>query len=186
MANVRTPREAWLDEALRAISAGGPDAVRVEVLAATLGVTKGGFYWHFKNRQALLDETLDAWEKEVVDDVIARVESQPTDPRGKLQHLFQLAAKAGVLPAELAVRDWARRDEKVAERLRGIDNRRMDFLRSLFGHFCPDPADVEARSLIVMALFVGNDFIAAEHPRMSRGQVLQTALDRLLSTPTGA
>src|SRR5215204_3129356 len=90
LANVRTPRGAWIDAALRAVSSGGPDAVRVESLAAALGVSKGGFYWHFKNRQALLDEMLDTWERAVVEDVIERVESQPADPRAKLQQLFEL------------------------------------------------------------------------------------------------
>ena len=55
MANVRTPREAWIEAALQALATGGPDAIRVEALAASLGVSKGGFYWHFENRQALLD-----------------------------------------------------------------------------------------------------------------------------------
>ncbi len=91
VANVRTPRGAWVDAALKALAAGGPDAVRVEALAVSLGVSKGGFYWHFKDRQALLEELLDTWEKAVVEDVIARVESQPADPRAKLQQLFGLA-----------------------------------------------------------------------------------------------
>ena len=85
VANVRTPRGAWIDAALQALAAGGPDAVRVEALAVRLGVSKGGFYWHFTDRQALLEEMLDTWEKTVVEDVIARVESQPADPRAKLR-----------------------------------------------------------------------------------------------------
>ena len=39
----RTPRSRWIEEGLRALAAAGPDAVRVEVLAQALGVTKGGF-----------------------------------------------------------------------------------------------------------------------------------------------
>ena len=53
----------WIDEGLRALAGGGPDAVRIEPLAQALGVTKGGFYWHFDDRRALLDEMLDAWER---------------------------------------------------------------------------------------------------------------------------
>lgn len=56
MATVQTPRSAWIDAALDAMAEGGLGAVRVEALARTLGVTKGGFYWHFTDRQALLDE----------------------------------------------------------------------------------------------------------------------------------
>src|SRR4029077_16836251 len=104
VATVRTPRGAWVDAALQAVAAGGPDAVRVEALAVTLGVSKGGFYWHFKDRQALLDEMLDVWEQAGTDDVIARVDSQPTDPRAKVRQLFELARSAD-FAVELALRD---------------------------------------------------------------------------------
>ena len=91
VANVRTPRGAWVDAALQALAAGGPDAVRVEALAVSLGVSKGGFYWHFTDRRALLEEMLDTWEKAGTEDIIARVDSQPADPRAKVQQLFDLS-----------------------------------------------------------------------------------------------
>src|ERR1700761_5106017 len=72
-AAARTPRSSWTQESLRALAAGGPEAIRVEVLARALGVTKGGFYWHFDDRQALLEETLDGWERLGLDAVIDRV-----------------------------------------------------------------------------------------------------------------
>jgi AcrR family transcriptional regulator len=184
MANVRTPRGAWVEAALRALGAGGPDAVRVEALAASLGVSKGGFYWHFTDRQALLGEMLDSWEKAVVEDVIASVESQPADPRAKLQQLFELAPSVD-FAVELALRDWSRRDSEVAKRLHRIDNRRMEYLRSLFGQFCADENDVEARSMLAFSLFVGSYFIAAQHGDKTRSQVLQLAIDRLLSESWG-
>jgi AcrR family transcriptional regulator len=147
MANLRTPPGAWIEAALQALASGGPDAVRVESLAKSLGVSKGGFYWHFKDRRALVAEMLDTWEKAVVEDPIARVESQPAHPRAKLQRLFELAPSVD-FAVELALRDWARRDDTVAARLRRIDNRRMQYLRSLFGQFCADEDDVEARSML--------------------------------------
>lgn len=153
--------------------------MRVEVLALSLGVSKGGFYWHFTDRQALLGEMLDAWETSMVDDVIARIESQPADPRAKLQQLFELASSVD-LAAELALRDWSRRDREVAKRVRRVDNRRMEYLRSLFGQFCADRNDVEARSMLAFSLFVGSYFIAAQHGDKTRLQVLQLAIDRLL------
>jgi len=154
--------------------------VRVEALAACLGVSKGGFYWHFTDRQALLDETLDTWEKVGTEDVIVRVESHPADPRAKLQQLFDLAPSAD-FAVELALRDWSRRDRDVAERLRRVDNRRMGWLRSLFGQFCVDDNDVEARSMLAYSLLIGSYFIAAQHDDKTRSQMLQLAVDRLLS-----
>jgi AcrR family transcriptional regulator len=180
VAKVRTPRGAWVDAALQALAGGGPDAVRIEALATSLGVSKGGFYWHFTDRQALLEQMLDTWEQAVVDDPIARIESQPADPRAKLRQLSELASSVD-LAVELALRDWSRRDRDVAARLRRIDNRRMEYLRLLFGQFCADENDVEARSMLAFSLFIGSYFIVAQHRDKSRPQVLQLAIDRLLS-----
>jgi AcrR family transcriptional regulator len=180
MAHVRTPRSTWIEAAQQALGTGGPEAVRVEALAASLGVSKGGFYWHFKDRQALLDEMLDSWEKTVVGDVIANLESTPAEPRAKLQQLFELAPKVD-FAVELALRDWARRDRGVAKRLRRIDSRRMDYMRSLFRQFCADEDEVEARCMLVFSLFIGSYFITVTHGDKSRTEVLQLAIDRLLS-----
>jgi AcrR family transcriptional regulator len=176
----RTPRSRWIEEGLRALAAGGPDAVRIEPLAQSLGVTRGGFYWHFDDRRALLDEMLDAWEQVTTDEVIERVEREGGDARAKLQLTFALtSASDELLAIDLAVRDWARRDQTVADRLRRLDNRRMDYLRSLFSIFCPDPDDVEARCLLSFSLLIGNHFIAADHGARSRAEVLALALRRL-------
>lgn len=178
VANIRTPRGAWVDAALQALAAGGPDGVRVEALAAGLGVSKGGFYWHFTDRRALLEEMLDAWEKAGTEDIIARVDSQPGDPRAKVQQLFRQTPSLAV---DLAIRDWSRRDSDVAERVRRVDNRRMGYLRSLFGQFCADENDAEARSMLAYSLGIGSYFIAAQHGDKTRSQVLRLAIDRLLS-----
>lgn len=182
MAATRTPRGAWIDEGLRALAAGGPGAVRVEVLAKALGVTKGGFYWHFEDRHALLGEVLDAWERSSVDEVIERVDGGGGDAVARLRRLSALAATSDdVLRTDLAVRDWARRDQAVALRLRRVDNRRMDYLRALFGAVSGDADDVEARCLLVLSLWIGSHFIAADHGARSRAHVLGLAMRRLES-----
>lgn len=171
MALARTPRGRWIDEGLRALAAGGPDAVRIESLARALGVTKGGFYGYFDDRRALLAEMLDSWEREVADEVIERVERGGGDARARLKRLFAMADSDG---------RPARRDPAVARRLRRVDNRRMDYLRSLFGAFSPDQDDVEACCMLVMSLYVGNHFILADHGTRSRGDVMELTLSWLL------
>jgi AcrR family transcriptional regulator len=179
-APTRTPRSSWIEEGLLALAAGGPDAVRIELLAQALGVTRGGFYWHFADRGALLEEMLDTWERAGVDDVIEQVESEGGDARARLRRLSALAGSGDVpLMIDLAVRDWARREQTVAERLRRVDNRRMDYVRSLFGAFCPDEDEVEARCLVFYSLWIGSHFIAADHGARSRADVLKLALRRL-------
>lgn len=154
----RTPRNRWIEEGFKALAVGGPDAVRIEPLAETLGVSKGGFYGYFPDRRALLKEMLETWERRVIDEVIKRVEGEGGDAKARLRRLFALAsASAGeLLKIELAIRDWARRDKAVARRLRRIDDRRMEYMRSLFGAFCPDEDDVEARCLLAFSLFIAS------------------------------
>jgi AcrR family transcriptional regulator len=180
----RTPPGKWIEEGLRALAAGGPDAVRIEALARALGVTKGGFYNHFEDRPALLDEMLDTWERLVIDQVIERVEAEGGDARSRLRGLFALGSSpAGdLIKIELAIRDWARRDRAVARRLKRIDNRRMDYLRSLFGAFCPDENEVEVRCLIALALFIGVPSIAADHGPHRRADLHKQAFERLVAS----
>src|SRR5260370_13787965 len=103
-APTRTPRRRWIDEGLRALAAGGPDAVRIEPLAKALGVTRGGFYWHFEDREALLTEMLDTWERAATDEVIERVEREGGDPRAKVRRAGLLTLPSGPLPPPLSLR----------------------------------------------------------------------------------
>ena len=177
----RTPPTSWIDEGLRALAGGGPDAIRIETLAQALGVTKGGFYWHFDDRRALLEEMLDTWERVVIDEVIERVEGEGGDARAKLRRLFALAFSSGdLLKIDLAIRDWARRDKAVAKRLKRIDNRRMDYLRSLFGDVCADQDEVDMRCLVALSLFVGARSVAVDLSSRRRAELVKLAQERLL------
>ncbi len=180
-APTRTPRSRWIEEGLRLLAAGGPDAVRIEPLAKSLGVTRGGFYWHFEDRSALLTEMLVRWERAATDEVIERVERTGGDARAKLRRAGALTFSQELLPIDLAVRDWARHEPAVAERLRRVDNRRMDYLRTLFSTFCSDAAEVEARSMLAFSLLIGNHFMAADHGARSRAEVLELAASWLLA-----
>jgi hypothetical protein len=86
-----------------------------------------------------------------------------------------------LLPIDLAVRDWARRDRSVATRLRRVDNRRMEYLRSLIATFCADADEVEARSMLAFSLAIGNHFIAANHGERTRADVLKRAMELILT-----
>ncbi len=91
-----TPRQSlnaehWAEAALDAMSVGGLEAVAVEPLAKAMGITKGSFYWHFKNRDALIRAALEIWEKRETVDIVARAE-QETTPRERMHSLFRQVA----------------------------------------------------------------------------------------------
>ncbi len=177
----RTPRSRWIEEGLRALAAGGPDAVRVEALAQALGVTKGGFYGHFADRNALLGEMLDTWEKRSIDEVLERVERHGGDVRARLRLAGALTFSSELLPIDLAIRDWSRRDRAVADRLRRVDNRRMDYLRLLFSALCAGEEEAEARSTLAFSLVIGHHFMAADHGARSHADMLELAARWLLA-----
>jgi len=180
-APIRTPRAGWVEAGLRALASGGPDVVRVELLAKSLGVTKGGFYHHFRDRQALLDAMLDTWEETFVDQAIELADRGEGSGRTRLRRLFAAAgAREDLLDLELSVRDWARRDPTVAERVTRVDNRRLAYLRPLFAEFCDDAADVEGRCLLVLTLLVGESLVIATHGRRTRPSVNAAAVRHLL------
>jgi AcrR family transcriptional regulator len=181
VAVTRTPRSRWIEAGLQALAAGGPGAVRIEALAQALGVTKGGFYGYFADRNALLEEMLDTWERKATDEVIERVQRKGADVRTRLRRAGALTFSAELLPIDLAIREWSRRDEAVAERLRRVDNRRMAYLRELFREISGDEDEAEARSMLAFSLAIGHHFMAADHGNRSHEDVLALAGDWLLA-----
>jgi AcrR family transcriptional regulator len=184
VARPRTPRSAWIEAGLRVLADGGPGAVRIEVLAESLGVTKGGFYGYFADRNALLAEMLDRWEHEVTDSIIERVDAAGGDARERLRNLFRIAdTREGLsieVSTELAIRDWSRRDAAVEQRLRRVDNLRMDYLRSLFREFCADEQEVELRCTIVTSVWLAGHLLTIEHGAWTLAEVEQRILERML------
>lgn len=180
-AHLRTAREEWIDAGLAALTQGGIDAVRVETIATALGVTKGGFYGHFSGRPDLLAAMVDRWEAELVDAAIRDADHGGGDGRARLRRLFTVTDEIEHEQAmELAMRDWARRDPEIAQRLAAVDQRRLDYLRPLFAEFCDDPRVVEARSLLVLTFFVGNALVTATAASRPRHSVVAAALELLL------
>lgn len=186
MATVRKSRAAWIAAAAAALGDGGVDSVRVERLARALKVTKGSFYWHFQDRDELLGAVLQTWEQAGTEAVIETVNSGGGDAGKRLRRLWALTTGDENIGQELAIRDWGRRDERVGECVKRVDNRRLSYLRELFCEHGLTARNAEARSILLYSLLIGNYFIAASHGRRSRRAVLGDALDALIdAAPPG-
>ncbi|MDH3596293.1 MAG: TetR/AcrR family transcriptional regulator [Rhodospirillales bacterium] len=150
----RLGKREWIDAGLKALAAQGVDAVRVEVLAKALGVTKGSFYWHFKNRNALLEAVLDAWKARATNDVIAQVEERNGDARARLRSLFTIVLESdGRLDRE--IRAWAAKDSAALAAIEHIDRRRLAYLESLFLGLDFTPIEAAARARLVYHALIG-------------------------------
>lgn len=126
----RLNRHDWVRAGLEILSSKGVDAVRVEVLAAQLNISKGSFYWHFKNRQDLLNAILDEWEMHQSD---WNTEGEGVrNPVERWARLFKLFAHPSYARLEMAVSSWARQDDKVASRVSQADQKRVSYLSRVF------------------------------------------------------
>jgi AcrR family transcriptional regulator len=108
----------WIRAALARLSQDGVDAVRVEVLARNLGVSKGSFYWHFRDRQDLLDQTLAHWEQREL--ALLDPDAGSASAANRWARIVQAAADPSRIQLEASVRSWARRDERVARRVAAV------------------------------------------------------------------
>jgi len=175
----RRSKSDWIGVATQALAREGIGAVRVEALARELGVTKGSFYWHFDDLDALLVAIFEAWEQDGTQRIIEAVEHEGGSPEMRLKRLWTICSGPGIGP-ELALRDFARRDARVAEIVERVDERRMGYLRSLLAAHGCDPDQVEARAMLVYSLLIGTYFIRVRHGRKSRQAVLGKAIAVLL------
>lgn len=148
-------RNDWIQAALDALARGGVAAVRVDVLARELGITRGSFYWHFADRDALLAAALEEWERTVTTETIERLErvSSPVERYREIMSLafFGRRTRDGVEPALAAHADHP----IIAPVLRRATAARLRFLTELYVDLgLPEP-DARRRALITYAAFVG-------------------------------
>jgi AcrR family transcriptional regulator len=126
-------RERWLDVARSVLIREGISGVKVNRLAKKLGVTRGGFYWRFKNLADLQDALVEDWRASNTVPFLAALNG-PGDPPHRLKAGFRLwVEEKDFDPSyDAAVRAWARVSRKVASAVHAIDDQRIDALKSLF------------------------------------------------------
>jgi AcrR family transcriptional regulator len=125
-------RDAWLKKALDVLFSHGISSVKVEILARELAVTKGSFYWHFKNRDELLHQVVDWW-RENQKTFIARLDvTHITDAPNLIKSVIAFTHHTDDSRHDVAMREFARFDRYAAEAVAEIDRRRIDYLCVLF------------------------------------------------------
>ena len=122
----------WLKAAARRLVAGGSEAVAVEPLAREMGVTKGSFYWHFRDRPALLEALIEDWESRATAPLLARLKRLGGGPADRLAALMATVAAEGGGSLEPAMRAWAKSDPKAAAALGRVDAVRLAYIAGEF------------------------------------------------------
>ena len=174
-------RQDWINQGLKTLSEAGVGAVRIEPLAKLMGVTKGSFYWHFKNRDELLAAILQEWVDCQTNSIIERVETLGGDAKTKLLYLFELAVQDDGL-VENAIRAWATGDSRITAVLTDVDQRRLDYTRNLFLQVGFAPFEAMVRARMVYYALVGEFTIGArsnQPERLAEIRLQHTILTKL-------
>ncbi len=165
-------RNEWVEAAIEMLAEQGVPGMRIEVLAKNFGVTKGSFYWHFKDRQDLFDAVLQTWRDGRIRDIDKQSVATPGREHDQLLHLIDVYGatrnRKGI-SIELAVREWARRDAHAAAVVEEVDTWRLECTRKLFlARGVPDE-EAKSRSLLLYAYVFGQSLMACDRfdPRVS-------------------
>jgi AcrR family transcriptional regulator len=169
----------WTDAALDALATGGVAAVTMERLAKALGATRGSFYWHFENRDELIDVALEKWEREHTTDLIPRAEAI-SDPAERLGFLFRQAYERPADPIEIALA-WAADEPHVAPAVARVTRTRLEFLRRIFTELGLADDEAADRAWLAYGFYVG-------HHQLGRnadlGELGPASLDRVVKLLT--
>jgi AcrR family transcriptional regulator len=161
-------RESWVLAAFTLLCENGIDAVRVEPLAKKLNVTKGSFYWHFKNRTELHHALLEYWEKDMTQSVLDAANEFHGSPRQRLINTLREIVGKERTKYDPFVRNWARKDAKVRKVVEYIDKIRLSFLHGLFIDIGFDKHEAEIRSRLMYYYICGECTVTVKEPMAKR------------------
>jgi len=178
--------ETWIDAATEVLVDQGIDHVRVDVLATQLGVTRGSFYWHFRDREDLLRRVLQAWSERTTASLTARLESARDDPREQLRDVASLpfrgraAAKAARI--ELAIRAWARRDEMARAAVDAADASRIAYHEQIFSALGFAADEARGRAFLLYSYEVAESLLHRQGSAADR-EARRAFVERFMAQP---
>ena len=154
--------EDWIKAGFRALTKGGPEAIKVEAIARDLKVSKGSFYWHFKDVTALKKSMMDHWAKLATFDIIDEFSRLDATPKQLLIMVAEISAGEGTddyggLAVEGAIRDWSRHYGVAAKIFAKVRQARLQLLEELFFQLGADKQSAQKARLYYAGL------IGAEH-----------------------
>ncbi|MCL6283836.1 TetR/AcrR family transcriptional regulator [Ruegeria sp. 2012CJ41-6] len=154
----RGSADLWLDAATEILCEAGVDAVKIMPLANRLGLSRTGFYWHFKDRAALLDTLIARWEARNTGNLVARTEAYAETICEAIFNIFDCWLDENLFDSrmDLAIRNWARTDPGLQTRVDAADDRRRQAIEAMFTHFGYSETEAEVRAMTVIYTQIGH------------------------------
>lgn len=166
--------ELWLQAAYQALVEKGLDAVKIQPLAAQLNLSRTSFYWFFTNRDALLAELAQMWERRTTLPLVAATRLYAeTETEAMLNVIGAFLSDATFdSPLEQAVRGWAQQDPAMRARLHLADQLRLEALCQMLRSWGHDPLDADVRARTIYLVQIG-------YISMQTRETLETRLERI-------
>ena len=139
-------KDQWLAKALDSLESSGVEGVKIEKLAKALGISRSGFYWHFKNRQDLLEHLLEHWITEYTGIVSDDPDVIKLDPKKRLMNVMEMIRDKNLAKYDLAINAWAKIDPLARKALKKAVNLRLSYLRSIFAELGYTGDELEMRT----------------------------------------
>ena len=176
----RVSKGEWLDMALEILTQEGIEEVRIEKLAARLGISKSGFYWHFSDRDDLYRQLLKAWEHEMTKVITENPEINLGPVEKRLENIMTIISGYELGRADASIFVWSQRDEQVLGVMHRVNKERLGFLRGLFEELGFEGDELDMRTQL-FAVYAANEHSFLHHlPKSKRDRLLKRRV-RLLT-----
>jgi AcrR family transcriptional regulator len=156
----RLTRDNWLDEAFKAVVAGGFDNVKVLAIAEKLKVTRGSFYWHFTDHADLVGSLLMRWKLAQLELDEKLKSHRSDDPIQDLEFVVdaafnQAGSELENLLFEQALRALSHLHAGAAQLLVEVDAERINLFESKFLAIVKDKAKARDLAALLYLAIVG-------------------------------
>lgn len=147
----RLGKKQWLTKALEVLAESGVDQIKIERLAEELGMSRNGFYYHFRNRDHFLEELLEYWEHESTRIISSDRAIQELSPEHRFERVIEMVHKHKVSKYDLAIMSWAKKDQRVRRVLNRVFALRLDFVGKIFEDLGFTGEELEIRTRLFVA-----------------------------------
>ena len=155
--DARLTKQDWINCGLRTLATDGASALKVGAMAVALGISRGSFYWHFKDIADFRGQVLLGWRDRTVDQVIQEFDRDPAEP-DRLRRLIKRAffGKRGL---DRAIRMWAADEPEVAAMVAAVDARRVAYMAELLIAAGVEPAQAQPRAAFIYWAYLGQAIV---------------------------
>ena len=176
-------RDDWLAGAMELLRERGVGGVRILTLAQRMGVSRGSFYWHFRDLADLLEGMLEWWDWEMTDSVIRFTETLSGGAPRRLRALGEFILESQLNRFDTAVRSWAQGDERVAAVLRRVLQKRLSYVTGLFRDSGFSAGEAKARGHLLAVYLMSEEAVHMDESLETRLGLLRRQI-RSLTKPS--